>query len=516
MQYQKGPTLQTCRLDNFTYDPETGEIRSADRSTRLRHKTNLILQYLLEHAGEPVSRDTLFEVGWQQSVLQSAAINKVIAEIRTAFDDDAKNPAYLKTIPKLGYQWVGPAPQVIEAPATETIAPMQPAEAIRGREAKLNVRLIALIVSVGIALFAWWIWPRHILPEPSQRIAFLPLINQTASDRMQPFVAGLPDSVGKQLATLGFTTTPFSEVQANLPHPPSQLDLAPGLFARLATNLKASEVVVASLEKQAGQLLLNGKLYTRNQAPQPFQITAEDGDQLGIKWARTLTRMLAWRQVKQQFAVLQPQAPEAQLYYWDGLQQLLNGQVKQARTSLGFGLEIEPKQIGLNFFYKEAALQDMCRYRELFLPPNASCENLIDQVRLDPLLESSSVSWVSQGERLGLLGDVVHARMDRLSGFGDRAAGVLERTPTKKTPYWLMGLWFAERAAVAAEQGQSDEAEDFFELALRCHRQAKFVYTQAGYLAALAELAAKQGKSKATEAYRKEAKAVALLLAIEP
>jgi DNA-binding response OmpR family regulator len=75
----------------------------------LTPKALLLLEYLLTHPDELITRERLLDVvwGWEQAVA-SRAVDARIAELRRALDDDAGQPAYIETVPGLGYRFIAP------------------------------------------------------------------------------------------------------------------------------------------------------------------------------------------------------------------------------------------------------------------------------------------------------------------------------------------------------------------------------------------------------------------------
>jgi len=74
----------------------------------LTPKAVLLLEYLLTHPDELVSRDRLLDVvwGWDYPV-GTRAVDTRIAEIRRALDDDASAAKFIETVPGQGYRFIG-------------------------------------------------------------------------------------------------------------------------------------------------------------------------------------------------------------------------------------------------------------------------------------------------------------------------------------------------------------------------------------------------------------------------
>jgi DNA-binding response OmpR family regulator len=74
----------------------------------LTPKSVMLLEYMMTHPDELVSRERLLDVvwGWDYPV-GTRAVDTRVAELRRALDDDPASPSYIETIPGQGYRFVG-------------------------------------------------------------------------------------------------------------------------------------------------------------------------------------------------------------------------------------------------------------------------------------------------------------------------------------------------------------------------------------------------------------------------
>ncbi len=83
-----------------------------DRLTRAEEEIHItpramdVLVHLAKNPGRPVSKEELLETFWRGSISSDNAVHKTMAELRRVFGDNSRNPLYIETYPKRGYQLI--------------------------------------------------------------------------------------------------------------------------------------------------------------------------------------------------------------------------------------------------------------------------------------------------------------------------------------------------------------------------------------------------------------------------
>jgi DNA-binding response OmpR family regulator len=72
----------------------------------LTPKAFSVLRYLVEHAGRLVTQDELLDAVWPDTFVQPEVLKYQIADIRGKLGDDPKNPLFIETLPRRGYQFI--------------------------------------------------------------------------------------------------------------------------------------------------------------------------------------------------------------------------------------------------------------------------------------------------------------------------------------------------------------------------------------------------------------------------
>ena len=98
-------TLSCC---NLRLDRRSRRVFLAEKELDLTPKAVLLLEYMMTHPDELLSRERLLDVvwGWDYPV-GTRAVDTRVAELRRGLEDDASNPIFIETMPGQGYRFVG-------------------------------------------------------------------------------------------------------------------------------------------------------------------------------------------------------------------------------------------------------------------------------------------------------------------------------------------------------------------------------------------------------------------------
>jgi Tol biopolymer transport system component/DNA-binding winged helix-turn-helix (wHTH) protein len=93
----------------FEVNPQTCELRKSGIRIRLSGQPFRILQILLGHPGELVTREQLREQLWSEGTFVDfeGGLNAAINKLRRALNDSAERPRYIETVPAQGYRFIG-------------------------------------------------------------------------------------------------------------------------------------------------------------------------------------------------------------------------------------------------------------------------------------------------------------------------------------------------------------------------------------------------------------------------
>ena len=108
-----------------------------DAPVTLEPKAFAVLQLLVERAPQVVDKAEIFAVVWKDTAVTDNALTRIVAQLRRALGDDARDPRYIATVSARGYRLL---PDVRRLDAQAPPAATAPAPACRRARLRLEAR----------------------------------------------------------------------------------------------------------------------------------------------------------------------------------------------------------------------------------------------------------------------------------------------------------------------------------------------------------------------------------------
>ncbi|MEN8833878.1 winged helix-turn-helix domain-containing protein [Pacificibacter sp.] len=194
--------MPEIRLGEARVHTETGKIRSKKGEAHLEPKSMAVLHFLVERHGKVVSREELLDAVWPGIHVGDDSLTAAIIKIRRALGDDARNPAYIETIPKRGYRLI-PAVEVSANAASGSSEAVGEPGLVRSGHKILRV-LTAVLAVLGVALYL-------VLPLSNPAEQKQSTVNAQAVIKVMPFanVSGDPE---QDYLALGISDTVLNDL----------------------------------------------------------------------------------------------------------------------------------------------------------------------------------------------------------------------------------------------------------------------------------------------------------------
>jgi DNA-binding winged helix-turn-helix (wHTH) protein len=97
------------QFGTFVFDSATRELLDAGRRVHLSPKAFDLLQVLLERRPAVLSKSELHDRVWAGTFVGDATLSVVVAELRQALGDAAREGRYIRTVHRVGYAFCGMA-----------------------------------------------------------------------------------------------------------------------------------------------------------------------------------------------------------------------------------------------------------------------------------------------------------------------------------------------------------------------------------------------------------------------
>jgi transcriptional activator of cad operon len=272
-------------------DPAIGQISRDGTCVRVETRTMGLLLCLAERAGKVVSIDELLDQVWTGVVVTPDSVYQAVASLRRLLGDDAKQPAYIETVPRLGYRLVATVSPWMDPPTSATdSAPVLPGEQphevsaegqFRRKIPGLRGRAGALLASgaLCLAIAAGFLMHGELnglsAKAPQKSVAVLPFLDLTSEQMNEEvFADGMTEELIDKLSRIQGVRVPGPT--SSFYFKGKQLPVA-----NIAKSLGVTYVLDGSLRQSDATLRVAVRL-----------IRADDGY---IVWSETYDRPLADR-----------------------------------------------------------------------------------------------------------------------------------------------------------------------------------------------------------------------------
>jgi cholera toxin transcriptional activator len=106
-----------ARFGLYELDLSAGELRKNGAKLRLQEQPFQVLAFLLERAGDVVTREELRQKLWPADTFVDFdhSLNTAVNKIRETLGDSASSPRYIETLARRGYRFIAPVENPVEA-----------------------------------------------------------------------------------------------------------------------------------------------------------------------------------------------------------------------------------------------------------------------------------------------------------------------------------------------------------------------------------------------------------------
>jgi len=237
------------RIGDWRVDPATGVLSRGDENLRLEARTLRLLLCLAARAGEVVSIDELLSQVWAGVIVTPDSVYQAVTSLRRQLGDDPKRPAYIATVPRLGYRMVASVGPWIASTSAEPAQLPKDAEGApapiktttpgsrRRSGSALRASTLLILVLALVSLISIKLATRQVdagATRTTMSVAVLPFLDLTTQAMNEEYFAdGMTEELIDQLSALPGWQVPgatssfyFKDKQLPVPEIARQLGVA--------------------------------------------------------------------------------------------------------------------------------------------------------------------------------------------------------------------------------------------------------------------------------------------------
>ncbi len=205
-------------IGDWQIDPASGEISRKGQIARLDVRAMRLLLCLANRPGEVVSIDDLINQVWAGVIVSSDSVYQAVTSLRRQLGDDAKQPIYIETVPRLGYRMVAKVrPLRDSSDTTQATAQVESVPPAAPGASRIRAGLaVAVAVGVCVALVIVSLLQSNIAgngsvaaspqvaasKQPEKSIAVVPFLDLTEGMVEETFADGMTEELIDKLSKI--------------------------------------------------------------------------------------------------------------------------------------------------------------------------------------------------------------------------------------------------------------------------------------------------------------------------
>ncbi|MGD9000321.1 MAG: winged helix-turn-helix domain-containing protein [Granulosicoccaceae bacterium] len=255
-------------LEDWQVSPSEGLLSRGDEIVHLEPKAMEVLVYFASHPGEVITREALERDVWHGAVIGYDAVTNTVIKLRKALQDNARQPRFIATIPKRGYQLIAPVSYLEDESAnTPSPRPNMPAAnaAQPQRRAGMVMAALAAVSIIALVFGLVWLWPSS--PSPNKpvgpatadnsvvppSIVVLPFENLSEDQKQEYLADGITEDIITDLSRL-------SNILVIASNTSFKYKGKPVLLEEVAADLDVEFVLQGSIRRVGEAVRVNARL----------------------------------------------------------------------------------------------------------------------------------------------------------------------------------------------------------------------------------------------------------------
>ncbi|MBI3679470.1 MAG: winged helix-turn-helix domain-containing protein [Acidobacteria bacterium] len=196
-------TKRFYRFGCFRLDPDARVLLRNGDVVPLPPKAVDTLLVLLKSAGQPVEREALIHAVWPDTFVEENNLAHHVWVLRKTLGNGESGRAYIETIPKRGYRFLGEVKEAVEDGGTAEPDPAAPfASPTRSRLTRRRLTVAISLAAAGALVSLWALSRRGPATPLFESLAVLPFQNLSGDPNQNYVSDGLTEALISELARM--------------------------------------------------------------------------------------------------------------------------------------------------------------------------------------------------------------------------------------------------------------------------------------------------------------------------
>lgn len=184
--------VRLTQIGPWMFDATDGCLRGADGNRKIEDRTARTLELLCAYRGAIVSQAMILEAVWKGRSVSPNSVAVVVADLRRALGDDAREPRYIETVAKRGYR-------LKDDPSGASVLAASHAARAPERRRTYSV-LLGVVIAFALAGAVAAVSRLTDHRSAHLRIAIAPVRNETGSDGYTALASAMSDLLVDRIA----------------------------------------------------------------------------------------------------------------------------------------------------------------------------------------------------------------------------------------------------------------------------------------------------------------------------
>lgn len=290
------------RFAQFSLDTERHELHGPEGEIPLRPMARELLCLLLEQAHRAVTREEIQQKLWPDLHVDPNSLTQLISELRKIFRDETPDTVFIKTIPKIGYQWSCETLTEEDSCSGKCPSGRSSTRSTFGARSRMWWPLIAITIATASVFIGWFGVSRPHIPfratPDTPTLLLLPFLNETRNPDLDWLELGFMDMISTDMSQRALNTIDTVQLVPAWQSGALRFDkevLSDQDLERLQTRFPNTFLIHTTFRKEASLLIFRFHFYEQGRYVTRRVVRVKNPAEAATEISRTLLSQLKIR-----------------------------------------------------------------------------------------------------------------------------------------------------------------------------------------------------------------------------